>query len=95
MRWKCACKQGGLTAPCAGEGKQRPFDILKIGIRMRARRFYRRIDDRVDGMVAEGLEREAGTLPAAGLAMRCKRSATVSFRIFRREDYPGQGDRAD
>ena len=62
-----------------GEGKQRPFDILKIGIRMPRETLYRRIDDRVDGMVAEGLEREARAL----YPLRdCNALQTVGYREF-------------
>lgn len=58
------CLQTGqpYSALRRGRGKQRPFDVLKIGIRMQRETLYRRIDDRVDAMAAEGLEQEAETL---------------------------------
>ena len=42
-----------------GVGKERPFDIVKIGIRMPREVLYDRINRRVDLMMREGLEEEA------------------------------------
>lgn len=42
--------------------KERPFDILKIGIQMPREQLYERINLRVDSMIEAGLEQEARTL---------------------------------
>ncbi len=39
--------------------KERPFDILKIGLRREREELYDRINHRVDEMIAQGLEAEA------------------------------------
>lgn len=58
------CLQTGHTYSSLrmGEGKSRPFRIIKIGIRMPREVLYERINQRVDLMVAQGLESEARTL---------------------------------
>ncbi len=45
-----------------GTKAQRPFDIVKIGIDLPRPELYARIDSRVDGMMAAGLEQEARAL---------------------------------
>lgn len=47
-----------------GEKKERPFDVLKIGLEMDRERLYERINSRVDRMMALGLEEEAQILYA-------------------------------
>ncbi len=42
-----------------GEKRQRPFDIIKLGIDMERERLYERINRRVDVMMQMGLEQEA------------------------------------
>lgn len=42
-----------------GEKRQRPFDIIKLGIDMERERLYERINRRVDVMMQQGLEQEA------------------------------------
>lgn len=42
-----------------GEKRQRPFNIIKLGIDMERERLYERINRRVDVMMQMGLEREA------------------------------------
>ncbi len=49
--------------PCSelrsGEVKQRPFRVVKVGIDMPREILYERINQRVDDMIAQGLESEA------------------------------------
>ena len=42
-----------------GEKRQRPFNIIKLGIDMERERLYERINRRVDVMMQQGLEQEA------------------------------------
>ena len=52
----------------SGEPRERPFRILKIGIKVGREELYGRIDRRVDGMLASGLVEEARRLwPLRGL----------------------------
>ena len=52
----------------SGEPRERPFRILKIGIKVGREELYGRIDRRVDGMLVSGLEEEARRLwPLRGL----------------------------
>ncbi len=44
------------------EGKKRDFDIVKVGLKMNREELYKRIDQRVDRMMEDGLEEEARTL---------------------------------
>lgn len=44
------------------KGKERDFDILKLGLKMEREELYRRIDARVDRMIQNGLEQEARSL---------------------------------
>lgn len=44
------------------EGKERNFNILKIGLTMDRQQLYARINERVDRMIAAGLEEEAKRL---------------------------------
>lgn len=44
------------------EGKKRDFDIVKVGLKMNREELYKRIDQRVDRMVEDGLEEEARNL---------------------------------
>jgi tRNA dimethylallyltransferase len=41
---------------------QHPFDIIKIGLELPREELYRRIDERMDKMIADGLFEEAGAL---------------------------------
>lgn len=45
-----------------GEKRQRPFNIIKLGIDMERERLYERINRRVDVMMQMGLEQEARTV---------------------------------
>lgn len=42
--------------------KKRPFDVVKIGLKMERALLYERINNRVDAMFADGLEKEAESL---------------------------------
>lgn len=55
------CRQTGLPYSSfrTGEKRKRNFEIIKIGVDMPREVLYERIDRRVDGMMAEGLEEEA------------------------------------
>ncbi len=44
------------------KGKERDFDILKVGLKMEREELYRRIETRVDRMMQNGLEKEAKSL---------------------------------
>ncbi len=44
------------------KGMARDFNILKVGLRLDRQELYRRINERVDRMISEGLEKEAGDL---------------------------------
>lgn len=45
-----------------GEGKKRPFDIIKVGLTRPREELYERINKRVDQMIEEGLLEEATAL---------------------------------
>lgn len=55
----CIETGGTYTELRKGEGKQRPFRIVKVGVTMPRDELYRRINLRVDLMLQEGLEEEA------------------------------------
>jgi tRNA dimethylallyltransferase len=42
-----------------GQAKQRPFNIVKVGLNMAREELFDRINRRVDAMIAAGLEQEA------------------------------------
>lgn len=58
------CLQTGrpYSSQRTGSSKQRPFRVIKIGIRMPRPVLYERIDRRVERMMAEGLEQEVRNL---------------------------------
>lgn len=60
-----------------GASRPRPFDIVRIGIRMPREVLYERIDRRVDIMMEQGLEQEARSL--YGLR-DCNALQTVGYR---------------
>ncbi len=43
---------------CSGQAKQRPFDIIKIGLHREREELYERINRRVDEMIEQGLVEE-------------------------------------
>ena len=55
------CLQTGrpFSSQRTGLRKQRPFDIVKIGVTLPREELYARIDRRVDAMLEAGLEEEA------------------------------------
>ena len=55
------CLQTGkpFSSQRTGVRKQRPFEIVKIGVTLPREELYARIDRRVDAMMAAGLEEEA------------------------------------
>lgn len=58
------CHQTGRTYTSyrTSEKRQRPFDIVKIALNRNREELYSRINQRVDKMMAEGLEAEARSL---------------------------------
>ncbi|NPD91427.1 tRNA (adenosine(37)-N6)-dimethylallyltransferase MiaA [Xylanibacter muris] len=58
------CIQTGKTYTSfrKNEKRQRPFKVIKIGLNREREELYRRINNRVDSMIAEGLEHEARQL---------------------------------
>jgi tRNA dimethylallyltransferase len=57
-----------------------PYVCLKIGIAVARRELYRRIDERVDLMMAEGLVREVAGLLSAGFDPRLKPLRAIGFK---------------
>lgn len=58
------CKLSGrkYSALRKGKGKRRTFDCLKIGLELPRQDLYERINQRVDRMLMDGLEKEARSL---------------------------------
>jgi len=58
------CYQTGQTFTSfrSGSTKQRPFDIVKIGLERPREELFKRINQRVDQMIKDGLEEEARTV---------------------------------
>lgn len=57
-----------------------PFRLLKIGVRADRDTLYRRIDERVHRMVAEGLVAEVEALLAKGYSSHLKSMQTIGYR---------------
>ena len=55
------CRQAGVpySSLRTGQAKQRPFNIVKVGLNMEREELFDRINRRVDAMIAAGLEQEA------------------------------------
>ena len=55
------CRQAGVpySSLRTGQAKQRPFNIIKIGLNMERERLFDRINRRVNAMIEQGLEAEA------------------------------------
>ena len=55
------CRQAGVPYSTlrTGKTKQRPFNIIKIGLNMERELLFDRINRRVDAMIEQGLEQEA------------------------------------
>lgn len=58
----------------------RPYNALKIGLQMERALLYRRIDGRVDTMLAEGLEAEVRGLLDAGCSADLKSLQSIGYR---------------
>jgi tRNA dimethylallyltransferase len=70
-----------ISALHAAHGfKDRPYEALKIGLHLERRTLYRRIDRRVDAMLAAGLEREVRGLLAAGYSAGLKSMQAIGYR---------------
>ena len=85
------CLQSGrpYSSLRKGEPKTRPFRILRVGLRMSRDVLYDRIDRRVDRMIADGLEREAGVSSHGYNALQ-----TVGYRVVRYFEGRRAGKRA-
>ncbi len=55
------CRQAGVpySSLRTGQTKQRPFNIIKIGLNIERELLFDRINRRVDAMIEQGLEKEA------------------------------------
>ena len=55
------CRQTGkpYSTLRTGKAKQRPFNIIKVGLNMERELLFNRINRRVDAMIEQGLEQEA------------------------------------
>ena len=55
------CRQAGVpySSLRTGKVKERPFDIIKIGLNINRQELFNRINRRVDAMIEQGLEQEA------------------------------------
>mgnify|MGYP002624159043 FL=1 len=55
------CRQAGVpySSLRTGQAKERPFNIIKIGLNIERERLFDRINRRVDAMIEQGLEAEA------------------------------------
>ena len=55
------CRQAGIPYSTlrTGKAKERPFDIIKIGLNINRPDLFDRINRRVDAMIEQGLEQEA------------------------------------
>ncbi|MDI4645612.1 tRNA (adenosine(37)-N6)-dimethylallyltransferase MiaA [Cohnella hashimotonis] len=60
-----------------GDRKESPYNLALLGLHMDRAKLYARIDDRVDDMLAQGLEEEVRGLLAAGLP-----SSSVSMQAL-------------
>lgn len=57
-----------------------PYQVLKIGLQMDRDRLYRRIDDRVDAMIRDGLLEEVKKLLAMGYDRTLKPMQSIGYR---------------
>lgn len=62
------------------ERKAPPYRILKIGLTMERGRLYRRVDDRVDSMIASGLVAEVEALLASGYSHDLPAMSGLGYR---------------
>ena len=55
------CRQTGVSYSSlrTGKAKERPFNIIKVGLNIEREKLFDRINRRVDAMIAAGLEQEA------------------------------------
>ncbi len=55
------CRQTGVpySSLRTGKAKERPFNIIKVGLNIEREKLFDRINRRVDAMIAAGLEQEA------------------------------------
>lgn len=73
----CLLSGRPYSQQCTGRRRERPFRTIKIGTDVERTELYRRIDLRVDRMVADGLEAEVRSL----LPLRtCNALQTVGYR---------------
>lgn len=60
-----------------------PYSILMIGLTLPRRELYRRVDERVDAMMAAGLEQEVRRLVAAGYGFELPAMSGVGYGQFK------------
>lgn len=58
---------------------ERPYDCLKIGLSVEREALYKKIDDRVDNMIKEGLVEEVGRIIAMGYRPDTKAMQTLGY----------------
>jgi len=60
--------------------KDQPFEVLKIGVDIERRELYKRIDSRVDQMIAKGFLNEVNTLVKMGYTETLKPMQSIGYR---------------
>lgn len=60
--------------------KEGPYETLKIGLGMEREELYRRIDERVDEMIQQGLKEEVGRLLEMGYAPSLKAMQSLGYK---------------
>ena len=61
-----------------------PYDALLIGLTLDRQTLYRRIDDRIDGMIAGGWSDEVRTLLATGVTVNAPGMSAIGYREMAR-----------
>jgi tRNA dimethylallyltransferase len=75
-----ACGEPISSFHAAHRFKEHRYRALKIGLHMDRESLYRRIDQRVDAMLAAGLEQEVRGLLAAGYSAELKSMQSIGYR---------------
>ena len=60
--------------------KERPFDIIKIGLNRDRDELYERINKRVDFMIEQGLEEEVRTIYDSGLSRNAQSMKAIGYK---------------
>jgi tRNA dimethylallyltransferase len=75
-----ACGEPMSSCHAGHRFKEEPYRALKIGLHMDREALYRRIDQRVDAMLAAGLEQEVRGLLDAGYRAELKSMQSIGYR---------------